>query len=293
MRSRLLAIVALVATALALPVRAAEWSAVARALGRSGQVQAGNVYRVGMPRSDLKVTLDGVAIKPALALGSWVAFHRRADGQTTVMGDLVLTGREVNPVIDVLEGNGIEITALHNHLLRAAPATMYMHIDGRGDAVKLAAVLREALAKTGTPLAAAPAARPQRLDLDTAMLDRILGAKGSEAGGVYSFSFPRAAETRARGRPMPGSMGAATAINFQPTGAGKAATTGDLVLTAREVNPAIRALRAAGVEITAIHNHMLDDQPRLFYMHFWANEGAAKEARGLRAALDQVRIAGG
>ncbi|MDE2487454.1 MAG: DUF1259 domain-containing protein [Alphaproteobacteria bacterium] len=292
MRLAMVVMGALGVAALALPVRAADWSAVSKALGRPGAVQAGGVYRVGMPRSDLRVTLDGVAIKPALALGSWVAFHEEAGGQAMVMGDLVLTQSEVNPVIDVLEANGIEITALHNHLLRSTPATMYMHVEGRGDPVRIAAALREALAKTGTPLGAAPAVKPAPLALDTDMLDRVLGAKGTANGGVYGFSIPRAEAPRSGGMPLPPPMGAAIGINFQPTGAGRAATTGDFVLTAEEVNPVIRSLRAAGIEITAIHNHMLDDEPRLFFMHFWANEEAAKEGRGLRAALDHVKIAG-
>jgi biotin operon repressor len=280
------------AAVLALPAQAAtDWNAVGKALGKTGAVQGG-VYRVGLPRSDLKVTLDGVAIKPGLALGSWVAFHDIDNGQTMVMGDLVLTHSEINPVISVLEENGIEITALHNHLLRSSPATMYMHIDGRGDAVKLATALHAALTKTKTPLGAASAVKPAPLDLDTAMLDRTLGAKGTASGGVYGFSIPRAEPPRSGGMALPPPMGAAIGINFQPTGGGKAATTGDFVLTADEVNPVIKALRAEGIEVTAIHNHMLDDEPRMFFMHFWANEDAAKEARGLRAALDHVKVAG-
>jgi biotin operon repressor len=214
-----------------------------------------------------------------------------ANGQAMVMGDLVLTHSEINPVIDVLEANGIEITALHNHLLRSAPATMYMHIDGHGDPVKLATAIHAALAKTHTPLGAAPAAKAAPLALDTAMLDRTLGAKGQANGGVYAFSIPRAQAPRSDGVALPPPMGAAIGINFQPTGGGKAATTGDFVLTAEEVNPVIRALRAAGIEVTALHNHMLDDEPRLFFMHFWANEDAAREAKGLRAALDRVKTA--
>ncbi|HSV02425.1 MAG TPA: DUF1259 domain-containing protein [Phenylobacterium sp.] len=281
------------AAALSFPAHAAtDWGAVGKALGKTGSVQAGGVYRVGLPRSDLKVTLDGVAIKPALALGSWVAF-REMGGQAMVMGDLVLTQSEVNPVMSVLEANGIEVTALHNHLLRSTPATMYMHIDGRGDAVKLAAAIHAALAKTRTPFGAPPpAAAAPPLALDTAMLDRTLGAKGTANGGVYQFSIPRAETPKAGGMPVPPPMGSAIGINFQPTGAGKAAITGDFVLTADEVNPVIKALRAGGIEVTAIHNHMLNDEPRLFFMHFWANADAAKLARALRAALDRVKVAG-
>ena len=282
------------AAALALPAQAAtDWAAVGKALGKDGAVQAGGVYRVGLPRSDLKVTLDGVAIKPALALGSWVAF-REMSGQAMVMGDLVLTHDEVNPVVRVLEQNGIEITALHNHLLRSSPATMYMHIDGHGDAVKLATALHEALAQSKTPMGAAPppAAPAAPLDLDTAKLDQALGAKGTVNGGVYQFGIPRADAPKAAGMAIPPAMGSAIAINFQPTGGGKAAITGDFVLIASEVNPVIRALQAGGIEVTAIHNHMLDDEPRLFFMHFWANDDAQKLASALHAALSHVKTAG-
>ena len=292
MRTSLMGL-ALAAT-LAWPVHAAtDWTAVGKALGKEGSVQAGGVYRVGLPRSDLKVTLDGVAIKPALALGSWLAFRDMGD-HAMVMGDLVLTQDEVNPVMKVLEENGVEITALHNHLLRASPATMYMHVDGHGDAVKLASVLHMALAQSKTPFGApstAPAAPAAPLDLDTAKIDEALGAKGTTNGGVYQFSIPRAQPPMSDGMPIPPSMGSAIAINFQPTGGGKAAITGDFVLTADEVNPVIRALRSGGIEVTALHNHMLDDEPRQFFMHFWANDDAQKLAKGLRTALDQVKIA--
>jgi biotin operon repressor len=208
------------------------------------------------------------------------------------MGDLVLTQTEVAPVMTTLEENGIQITALHNHLLRANPATLYMHIDGHGDPVKLATAIHSALARSGTPLGSTPPAPAAKLDLDTGMLDQTLGAKGTVNGGVYQFNIPRADAPKAGGMPVPPPMGSAIAINFQPTGGGKAATTGDFVLTADEVNPVIKALRSGGIEVTALHNHMLDDEPRLFFMHFWANDDAGKLARGLRGALDQVKVAG-
>ena len=282
------------AAALALPAHAAsDWNAVGKALGKTGSVQAGGVYRVGLPRSDLKVSLDGVAIKPALALGSWVAFRDMDGGQAMVMGDLVLTHSEVNPVMTVLEDNGIQITALHNHLLRSSPATMYMHIDGHGDAVKLATAVHAALARSKTPLGAPPPAPPAApLGLDAAKLDQIMGAKGTVTGGVLQYGLPRADAPKAGGMTIPPAMGSAIAINFQPTGGGKAAITGDFVLTADEVNPVIKALRASDIEVTAIHNHMLDDEPRLFFMHFWANADAVKLATGLRQALDRVKVAG-
>lgn len=279
--------------ALGSPAQAAEpWeAAVATTIGKPGTEMPGGVYRIGLPRSDLKVTLDGVALKPALALGSWLAFVAHGQGQAMVMGDLVLTDSEVNPVMAKLVAGGIEITALHNHLLRNTPHTMYMHIAGQGDPVQLAKTLHDALALSGTPLSATPATNPtapETIDLDTAALDRILGHKGKIGGGVYAFGIPRAEAPREGGMALPPAMGAAEALNFQPTSGGKAAITGDFVLTAAEVNPVLRTLRENGIEVTALHNHMLDDEPRLFFMHFWANDDAQKLARGLAAALKHV-----
>jgi len=271
-----------------------EWQAqVGEALGKTGTPTPSGIYRVGLPRTDLKVTLDGVELKAGFALGSWLAFEKMGD-RGMVMGDLVLTEAEVNPVMTKLAAGGIEVTALHNHLLRNQPFTMYMHVLGHGDPVKLAAVLHTALAESKTPLSAAPAATaaaPPPIDLDTAAIDQMLGAKGTNNGGVYQFSIPRAEPIKDGGMDVPPPMGSANAINFQPTGGGKAAITGDFVLIAKEVNPVLKALRDHGIEVTAIHNHMLDDQPHLYFMHFWANDDARKLAEGLKAALAQINIA--
>jgi biotin operon repressor len=294
---------ALLATAwLLLPSLAAaeeNWmDRVGAALGKSGAEMPGGVYRVGLPRTDLHVKLDGVEIKPALALGSWLAFKKTGASDAMVMGDLVLTQDEVNPVMQKLEEGGIEVTALHNHLLRNEPFTMYMHVLGHGDPVQVATTLHQALALSKTPFEAAasgssqpPAAAPPDLGFDTAVIDRALGRKGKTNGGVYAVSVPRAESVSDGGMAIPESMGSAIAINFQATGGGKVATTGDFVLTAQEVNPVVKALRDNGIEVTAIHNHMLDDQPRLFFMHFWANDDAEKVAKGLKAALDKVHVA--
>jgi hypothetical protein len=267
------------------------WDKVAEALGKSGTVMPGGIYRVGFPRSDLKVTLDGVDIKPGFALGGWLAFAPMGD-QAMVMGDLVLTEEEINPVMAKLIAGGIEITAVHNHLLRNRPFTMYMHVYGHGDAVKLAAALHEGLAQSKTPMtAAAPAAAPPAIEFDTAAVDQILGAKGSNNGGIHQFNIRRAEPVKDEGMEIPVAMGSAIAINFQPTGGTKAAITGDFVLIASEVNPVIKALRDNGIEVTAVHNHMLDDQPHLYFMHFWANDDAKKLAQGLKEALAKVNIA--
>lgn len=266
-----------------------DWPKVDETLGRKPAV-SGDVHRYGFPRSDLSVTLDGVTIKPAFALGGWVAF-KPAHGGAMIMGDLVLLETEVNPVMAKMIASGLEITAVHNHLLRASPATFYMHVAGHGDPAKLAVAIRDALAESKTPLVvAAPAAPPPVIDLDTVQLDQIIGAKGQANGGVYQFGVPRRDPIMEGGMQLApvGPMGVATAINFQPTGGGKAAITGDFVMIGDEVNPVIKALRANGIEVTALHSHMIDEQPRLFFMHFWANDDAIKLAKGLREALDKT-----
>jgi len=289
-------VVLAVAVVLSAPATAADdgWQArVGEALGKTGSAMPGGIYRVGLPRTDLKVTLDGVELKPGFALGGWLAFEPMGE-QAMVMGDLVLTMDEVSPVMKKLVEGGIGVTALHNHLLRNQPFTMYMHVLGHGDPVKLAAALHTALAESKTPLTGAPSAPPAAappIDLDTAAIDQELGAKGANNGGVYQYGIPRAEPIKDAGMDVPPALGSANAINFQPTGDGKAAITGDFVLIAREVGPVMNALRDHGIEVTALHNHMLDDAPRLFFMHFWANDDAKKLAEGLKAALAQINIA--
>jgi hypothetical protein len=266
-----------------------DWQKVDSALGRKPAV-SDDVHRYGFPRTDLSVMLDGVTVKPGLALGGWVAFKPAHDG-AMVMGDLVLLEPEINPVMTKLIEGGIEITAVHNHLLRANPATFYMHVGGHGDPAKMAGVIRDALAASKTPLSAPAAVNPApAVDLDTAKLDQIIGAKGQSNGGVYQFGVLRKEPVIENGMPVApaGPMGLATGINFQPTGNGKAAATGDFVLTGDEVNPVIQTLRSSGIEVTAVHSHMLDEQPRLFFLHFWANDNAEKLATGLRAAIDKT-----
>ncbi len=269
-----------------------DWKDVEQALGRAGSMQPGDVYKVSFPRGDLAVTADGVSIKPALALGSWTAFKEIGGGHAMTMGDLVLLESEVTPVIDALQRGGIEQSALHNHLLGESPHVMYIHFVGHGDAAKLAQTLHDALALTKTPMgpAAAPPATPPAIDLPIADLDRIIGGTGKIAGGIYQFGVPRADKIVEHGVEIPPSMGMATAINFQPTGNGRAAITGDFVMIASEVNPVIRSLREGGIVVTALHSHMLEETPRLFFMHFWANADALKLASTLRSALDRMHV---
>jgi hypothetical protein len=272
---------------------ATDWKAVEQALGKAGSVQPGDVYKVSLPRGDLHVTVDGVSVKAPLALGSWVAF-KKAGGMTMVMGDLVLTEDEVTPVLTKLQEGGVEQTALHNHVLHESPRVMYMHISAMGDAVKIAKAIHDALALSKTPFSAPAAATPsQDLGIDTKQIDQILGQSGKVNGGVYQFSVPRAERIIDNDMEVPPSMGVAHAINFQPTGGGKAAITGDFVLIASEVNPVMRALRDNGIQVTAVHSHMLVESPRLFFMHFWANDDVLKLARGIRAALEKTNLAKG
>jgi Domain of Unknown Function (DUF1259) len=265
-----------------------DWQKVDDAFARKPAI-SGDVHRYGFPRTDLTVTLDGVTIKPALALGGWIAF-KPAHGAAMVMGDLVLLETEINPVMLKLIQGGLEITAVHNHLLRATPSTFYMHVGGHGDPARMAAIIHDALAASKTPLTASTTAAAAAVDLDTAQLDQLIGAKGQANGGVYQFNVPRRDPITESGMQLSpvGPMGLAIAINFQPTGGGKAAITGDFVLTSEEVNPVIMALRSHGIEVTALHSHMLDEQPRLFFMHFWANDDALALARGIRSALDRT-----
>jgi hypothetical protein len=203
----------------------------------------------------------------------------------------VLLETEINPVMTKMIASGLEITAIHNHLLRASPATFYMHVAGHGDAAKIAAAIRDGLAESKTPMTVTPpASPPPAVDLDTAQLDSIMGVKGQNNGGIYAYTVKRRDPIKQNDMLLTpaGPLGMATGINFQPTGGGKAAITGDFVLAGEEVNPVINALRSNGIEVTALHSHMLDEEPRLFFMHFWANDDAIKLAKGLRAALDKT-----
>jgi hypothetical protein len=265
----------------------ADWTQVEQALGRKGTRNPGDVIKFSFPRTDLKVVAAGVTLKPALALGSWVAFERITD-HAMMMGDIALLESEVAPVMGSLQQNGIEQTALHNHLLGESPRVMYMHIRAIGNAARIARAVRTALEFTNTPLGAPASAASTPFDLDTVGVARALGLRGTVTGGVYQLSVPRREKILEDGHEIPASMGVATSINFQPTGVGTAAVAGDLVLLGREVNPLLWTLSESGIRVTAIHSHMINEQPRLFFMHFWANGEPLELARGLRAALDRT-----
>jgi hypothetical protein len=269
----------------------ADWKAVDDAVGRTGQDQPDGARKYGMPRKDLSVTVNGVQVKAGFALGSWAAFNHPGKN-AMVMGDLVLTEDEVTPVMQKLQSGGIDVTALHNHLLHETPRVMYMHIHGTGDAATLGKAIHDVLAETKTPgpdtATADGAPSQQDTGINIAQIEEALGHKGKVNNGILQVGVPRAEHVTDNGMAVPGSMGLATGINFQPTGDGKAAVTGDFVLIAKEVNPVIKTLASHGIMVTALHSHMLTEQPRLFFMHFWGNDDAVKLAQGLGAALKQT-----
>jgi hypothetical protein len=261
------------------------WQSVDAILKQTGKAVAGNVHRYGFPRRDLKVSIAHVRIEPPLALGSWAAFS-----SDMVMGDLVLLSKEVEPVVRTLQYGGVEITAIHNHLLDESPAIAYVHYEGHGDPAALARTLQKALATTGTPMAAAEPVTPDTKDEAAfAIVSGVLQRQGTMNGRVLQFGIPRAETIAQDGVTIPPTMGVATAVNFQRNG-DKVATSGDFVLIATEVNPVIKDLEAHGIRVTAVHSHMLRESPRLFFLHFWGL-GAPKEiADGIRAALARTNV---
>jgi hypothetical protein len=251
-------------------------------------MQPGDAYHFSFPRSDLTVTVRGVVVRPALSLGSWVAFKATGSGLAVAMGDLVLTEAEFNRVIARLQQGGVGQTAVHKHLPEHSPGLWWTHIHAHGDPVTIARTIREALSLTGTPAATAATASPTPMDLDTAAIRTALGQAGRVNGGVYQISVARPEVIRAMSIEVPPSMGVATAINFQPTGGGRAVINGDFSMLASEVDSVAKALTRAGIEIVSLHNHLADEQPRLLFMHFWGDNDAVKLARELRTALDRI-----
>jgi hypothetical protein len=266
---------------------ALDTAAIASALGREGRLQ-GDVYRVAFPRTDLTVKVGDVTVKPGLALGGWMAF-RKAGADAVAHGDLVLLEGEINPEISKLQQGGIEITAVHNHLINESPHVMYVHFWGKGAEAKLAAALKDALSSTRTPTQPPPAPAAGDPGFDADLFQKTLGRTGTVAGGVLAITVPRPETISMMGVELPPTMGMATAINVQSAGSGKVAATGDFVMTGDEVNVVARVLRQHDIAIAALHNHMIHGTPELYFMHFWAVGDAATVASGLRAALDGVK----
>lgn len=261
-----------------------DWKSVEHVFGRKGTVQD-NVFKVTFPRSDLKVKVGEVMIEPGLALTGWLAFKPHGN-ETMMMGDLVLLDTEVPSVISKLSSSGVEITGLHNHLINEMPSVMYLHVEGHGESTKLAENVKAALALTGTPLTQS-SGTPQPTAFDWSKVEAIIGQKGHRSGNLLQFNISRTETITENNMVVPPFMGVASPLNFQAVGK-KAAITGDFVLLANEVNPVVHALAEHGITVTAIHNHMLFESPRLFFLHFWGYDDPEKLARGLKAALDMT-----
>ena len=288
MKRRTLILSLLLSCPVMLVAQGLDTAKIDEAMGRSGQT-TGDVYRLGFPRTDLHVSVAGVEIKPGLALGSWAAFAG-ADNDAMVMGDLVLLESELTPVMKKLRTAGFEITAVHNHVLNETPRVIYMHYMGHGKAVELAKSLHAGLAESKTPLDKPTPPAPAEPPAFVKTVEDTLGTKGRLAGGVLSFGIPRAAAITDHGVTMTTAQGVAEGINFQEAGAGKVATTGDFVLTAEEVNPVISALEEHDIAVTALHSHMLTEQPRLFFIHFWAVGSTESVAAGIKATLSHIAV---
>ncbi|WP_327434699.1 MULTISPECIES: DUF1259 domain-containing protein [unclassified Streptomyces] len=267
----------------------ADWADVGEALGRPGDMKR-FMYHTGLPRRDLAVFSRGIWIDPALALGTHVSFVRYADHSTLLMGDAVVTERELQHFSDVLQEHGIMQTAIHKHLLAHKPDVWWVHLHAHGhDPVTVARGLRAAFDCTGTPPAEPTTSSPP-VDLDTAAIDAAMGVKGVADGEIYKSTYVRR-ETVADGPViLPPGLGATTSVNFQPLGGGRAALSGDLVMIAKEVQPALVALRRGGVELVEVHHHNLTDEPRLFFVHYWAVGDAVRLAKAIRRAVDTTNV---
>lgn len=263
-----------------------QWKKVEKEIGRTGVIKPGEVFFISLPRYDLQVSVKGIPIRPRLALGGWTAFKQVDNQNTMVMGDLVLTEKEIQPVMSQLFKKGIQVSALHNHLIGETPRIMYLHIEGHGNPVQLAKTIGSGLELTKIPKN--EKGDSNSFPINKQKLDKIFRHKGTVKNGVYNVSVSRLEKIMENDMEIPPAMGVATSINFQPTENGKVAITGDFVLSEAEVNPVAKTLRKHGIEVTALHNHMLTENPRLFFMHFWAHDNSFKLANALREALDKT-----
>lgn len=269
--------------------------AIEQAIGKPGELKD-EVYKVSLPRRDLSVSLNNVKLKPGFALGSWIAF-KQAGHEAILDGDLVLTGEEVGPVVGKLRKDGIQLSALHNHLIGETPQVMFLHIEGKGDAGKMAMSVKDALSLSATPIGppaakamgAAMSTASEEVDFDAERIQKELGHQGKVKDGVLSIAVPRPEAITLHGVLLPPSMGMATAMNFQSGGGTTVAATGDFVMTRDDVDRVTKALTDHGILITALHSHLVHGAPDLYFMHFWAHESVEKVAKGLRAGLDAMK----
>ena len=267
----------------------ADYAAVLKTLGKTGDYR-GNVLRVNIPRNDLTVAVDGVIVPTPIGFGGWLAFTKGSGGMDVMMGDLVLTESEVNPVMSAVLDAGLDVTALHNHFFREAPRVYYMHVHGHGTAADLARKIRAAvdliardpfavLAGTGSDLATPP--------VSGAPLSTIIGHPGEQNGPVYKITIGRPdIEVREHGAVIDSRMGLNTWAAFAGSDA-EAVVAGDVAMLAGEVTPVLKALREAGLQVVALHHHMTG-QPTVYFVHYWGKGPAARLAQGVRAAVEQL-----
>jgi hypothetical protein len=258
---------------------------VEKTLGAKGQVQEGALI-VRLPRTDISVTVDGFPLPTAMGLVSWTAWKNMGD-QTVVMGDLVLLEKEVNPVIAALEEAKISIASLCTHFMRENPRIMFMHIEGTGKGEELARGLKNALGKTATPPQLGPELPQAPVALDTTRIQDILGYSGTTAGGIFKITVARPGVI-SHGMEMTAGLGIKSWAGFAGTDT-RAYVAGDMAMTASEVNQVIRSFTNGGIEVVAVHNHLLDEQPRMFFLHYWGTGIAERLAETVRSAFDQVR----
>ncbi|WP_394845442.1 DUF1259 domain-containing protein [Pendulispora brunnea] len=265
-----------------------DYSSVARVFGKQGKPFPGGLYKFEFPRTDLKLTVRGLELSSSLTHTTSFIFYPMKNDQVMVMADFVATETEAQAVMSKLSGTSVKMAAMHKHLLSEEPRVLWIHLMANGDQAEIARLVHGALAQTGALGAAPP--KPVEHTVDTAKLDQILGGTGVMDAGVRHYLFPRKESMKMHGMPVPSTFGAMASLRFQPTGEGKAAINGDFAMLADEVQGVVDTLRAHGIEIAELHHHDLWDEPRLFYLHFWANDDAVKLARALRAALDKTNV---
>jgi hypothetical protein len=269
----------------------ADYKDVLTALNRQGDYKA-NVLKVNIPRNDVSVTVANVKTPTPFGFGGWVAMTKDTGGMDVMMGDLVLTQDEVNPVMSALLDNGLDVTALHNHFLWDEPRMFYMHVHGHGKAADLAKRVKPALdligKNTPKPAPSATAASTPASTLDTAKLAQIVGTPGEQSGAVYKITIGRDdLKLTEMGAPINARMGLNTWAAFVGTN-DNAAIAGDVAMLAGEVTPVLKALRQNGLEVVAIHHHMVDTRPTVYFLHYWGTGSADKLATGFKAAVSEL-----
>lgn len=291
MRNLITTSLVVLALAAAIPAAAqtmpADYAGVLKTLNRQGDYKD-NVLKVNIPRNDLKMSVEGVATPTPFGFGGWVALTKGAGGMDVMMGDLVLTENEVNPVMSALLNNGLDVTALHNHFFFDTPKVYFMHVHGHGKAADLAMQVKPALDLIGKSAAPAGQGRVITGTLDTAKIAKIVGHSGDQTGQVYKITVGRDdLALKEMGAAINSRMGLNTWAAFYGND-NDAVVAGDVAMLANEVTPVLKALRSNGIDVVAIHQHMTTTQPTVYFLHYWGKGPAQKLATAFKAALDQL-----